>query len=415
MKSLCGLSYVVLTFFGAINMKRVLAFLFAVSATLWMAAPAAAWNTLNDSEEPGSVIVFHRFQVGTVIAGTSGIQPATQFELGVTCPNGSICADSGQIVHMKAQWVCKGVDDFNASEPHGFCDETDFELQTTVHGTLVFNASGVQPTNVLTAAGTPAVPTPPSDCEEGYLIVWVVDKAGRPIKFDGLTGKAVVREFETEAHAYNALPIQATENVNTCTDTDSVGVCDTTDVNGDGNLAFDGSEYKAITGKIIGTIPYSKSGPGAVRTDLVLLTLDVHAGVVNPDTNVTFNFFNESEAVTSGNRSFACWTEFRPDEINFSLSADNPAWGAEGLVESTSARQNGTDVTLVGIVEVRESDFDEVTIPDIPVTLCRYLPILGYTCLSDVITATESVPIVRQYSYLLNNDSQPINTTYIPH
>jgi len=55
MKSLCGLSYVVLSFFGALNMKRVLGFLFGVVATLWMAAPAAAWGNLNDSEEPGSV------------------------------------------------------------------------------------------------------------------------------------------------------------------------------------------------------------------------------------------------------------------------------------------------------------------------------------------------------------------------
>ncbi len=86
----CDLSHVVLPFFGALNMKRALGFLFGVLATLWMAAPATAWN--NDSSEPGSVLVFPHFSQGDPVVDDFA---ATQFEISVVCPKGDTCVSFG--------------------------------------------------------------------------------------------------------------------------------------------------------------------------------------------------------------------------------------------------------------------------------------------------------------------------------
>src|SRR5882762_9302722 len=288
MKSLCGLSYVVLTFFGAINMKRVLGFLFGVVATLWMAAPAAAW-TLNDSEEPGSVLVFPKFEVGTRFTPDQRDVPRTTFVLSVTCPKGSTCDktgnfDTGQKVHLKGNWVCPPDKEIAGDTT---CRANDFPLETTVFGTLVFNPDSFA--------------TKPPCTEEGYLIVWVVDEAARPIKFDGLIGHEVHRDFDATAHALNALPIQAAEWLNTG---------DLTDGNSDGNLAFDGNEYKSITGTVFGDVQYDSDN---IKTGITLLTLDVKANVPNDPTDVGLNFFGEKEQYSSTATSFTCWKEIEAD------------------------------------------------------------------------------------------------------
>ena len=134
-------------------MKRLLGFFFVILA-LGTARPAFAWQ-LNDSEEPGSVLVFPRVHTGTVTA-PDGIFPRTRFEISVTCPQNFDCSGVGT-VFLRAHWVCGG----NASN---VCQEVDFNLQTTINGTINFNTENIGPrtTNV------PAPPNCPSDpAEEG--------------------------------------------------------------------------------------------------------------------------------------------------------------------------------------------------------------------------------------------------------
>src|SRR3979411_3125651 len=76
-------------------MKRITAlwlsvFSFALLA-LGIAAPVAAFNgtpsgTLNDSQEPGSVLVFYRFDAGSISTPDEGTIAKTQFKISVTCP-----------------------------------------------------------------------------------------------------------------------------------------------------------------------------------------------------------------------------------------------------------------------------------------------------------------------------------------
>jgi len=352
MKWLCGLSYVVLTFFGALNMKRVLGFLFGILATLWMAAPAAAWN-LNDSEEPGSVLVFQHFT-----RGLGDDFAATQFEISVVCPKGDTCVNFGvptfittpgaQVVHLRGHWVCPPAVATN------ICAETDFNLATTVWGSVTF---------------TPNTTTPVAPCaENGYLIVYAIDSTGAPIKFDGLMGTMVENENVASFYALHALPIQAAAGL-------ASGA--PTDVNGNGQLDFDGNEYQEITGTIQG--PMQFDDPDAtllavttpIEMALTLLTLDVRSGLPNLPTDLSLNFYSSDEALASVNTSFTCVNEIELEDIPGMPTDENANWTPYGLVQSFSATQHdpisGLDqpVTVVGFVEVSRNAVPVTTVVSI--------------------------------------------------
>jgi hypothetical protein len=358
--------------------------LFCSGLALVLAAPVLAWDGLpvNDSEKPGSVLVFPKFIRGTFADVFVTLEPAhavTELEISARCPDGATC-NAGDRVRMRAHWVCPG------------CTETSFDLETTINGSLYFNPEGVTViAGVVTAAAFPnnsttPIPQPPPGCTRGYLIAWVVDASGNPIKFDGLIGDAVIREGNTffnnaSARGYNAVPIQASDNLRTG---------DLTDVDGDGALDFGltdaGYEYLPVTGRIFGTVRYENLAPNQlVDTYLTLLTLDVVSNRPNPATNVGLNFYTTGEALVDAATSFTCWGEKRLTAIQAGLTTQN--MGRKGLVESTYAEQNPdffttVPVTVLGIVETIEHFFQ--TSP------------------------------ARDYAYSLFNDGNPVNTTFKP-
>jgi hypothetical protein len=399
--------------------RKWMSWLFCFAVTFAFAAPAFAWpiGGLNDSEEPGSVIVFHKFIRGFSVNN----EPNTRFEISVVCPTPGTCREgdfnTGQVVNLRAHWVCPGV----PADQTSVCQETDFNLTTTVNGTLNFDAGGN------------GAPLPP--CDRGYLIAWVIDpdRGGIPIKFDGLIGDAVISESLTSSRAYNALPIQASESLVTN---------DPTDVNGNGALDFDGCEYKAITGTIYGSVRYPDS---TTETDLTLLTLDVHSNLPNDTTFVSLNFYDESETLRSTATNFKCWAEQRLEDIDPALFG----FGIKGLVKSTAAIQTSGPVTLVGIVETKETVRLPVslTAPAQPVTVavtfptclpaesadgCTLTPsrdcafprlcvLLGTCTTSLVCNATAPaqvvsalIPVIRDNAYSLYNDSIAVLTTFFP-
>jgi hypothetical protein len=325
--------------------------LFTAVLALGLAAPAMAQVVAN-SETPGSVLVFHKFITGTVAANI----PASSFEISVTCPAGRQCPEFTDAVKLKALWVCP-----SSQRPRDkrICRATDFELRTTVKGTLWFNpenATGALSPNAAPAAAapsvTPFVPTPP--CREGYLIVWVINNLDQPISFNGLIGNAILRFSANDASAYNALPIQA------------IGAAGTV-LNNDPNaaLAFDGVQYARVTGNIFGTVRYDSPAGNAIRTDLTLLTLDVRANTPNLVTFVPLVFYNENERPISTFVEFICFTQVRLRELNANLTTNfGGIFAQKGLVESTrTATQQNTnfpfdafDATLVGIIVTREDN-----------------------------------------------------------
>src|SRR5467141_1032544 len=151
---------------------------------LALATPAFA---LNDSEEPGSVIVFPKFVNASqvIVDGIPNIA-RTEIEVGVVCPrtlplSSPLCAEHVPY-KIRFHWVCPAIENVNSN----ICRETDFEIVVSMNGKAVFSADGVQ-----INSNSPIVPAAP--CPRGYLIGWVENMFDQPIRFDGLIGNAVIR------------------------------------------------------------------------------------------------------------------------------------------------------------------------------------------------------------------------------
>ena len=335
--------------------------LFATLVLVGLAAPAMA-QVQNDSERPGSVLVFHKFINGRVDGPGSG--PRSSFEISVTCPTGSEPCTQEAAVKLKALWVCPG-----SQQParKRICAATDFELHTTVKGTLWFNPvnaeQALSPKRSSGDVQRPNVARPP--CQRGFLIVWAVDNAGRPISFNALIGNAILRDSARDARAYNAYPIQAVNPV--------AGTVLSTSTTA--SLAFNGlgNNYALVPGNIMGTVRYERFATGTVgeiQTDLTLLTLDVLANRANPVTIVPLVFYNERELPISTSAEFICWFEERLTFLQPDLTTNTPGGGqgfggqgaVKGLVESfaTATQQDlnppfaTRPATLIGIVETKE-------------------------------------------------------------
>ena len=387
-------------------------FLFCLTLALGLAAPALAWD-LADTDEPGSVLVFPSVHTGSVQTVDHGRVPRTRFEISALCPKGQDCsvipAENGNpfgTVRLRGHWVCGG-------DASGICRETDFNLKTTVNGTVTFSTDDLP---------DPGCPSNPLEEEGGggYLIVWAIDSSGNAIKFDGLIGDEVIAGSATSVRAHSAIPIEAAE---------ALAFLAPTDVNLDQRLDFDGTEYKEVTGKVHGSIPFE--GPNVNdESSLIFLTLDVKSNQANPFTSAGLNFYNEGEQLISSGVNFTCWTEFHLSDLPGGSSL-NTSFGNKGLVTSDPAVQNGNLATMLAVFE-REEEFDLPVkasgsqavsisplagftfvcslIPDTAACKCTAAAI---TCTVNVNTLTQ-VPLVREWSYPLFNDSVPVPTSFEP-
>ncbi len=317
-------------------------FVFALLA-IGVATPSIAHAGLNDAQEPGSVLVFPYFRTGTVQSVESNSHPKTEIEISVTCPRGATCVEgdqnTGEAVNLRAVWVCPG-------DAANVCPNVPFDLRTTVNGTLYFHPAGT----IGELSGATVVPPPA--CPRGFLIVWVIDDTGQPIKYDGLIGNAVIRETTRPAAAYTAVGIQASLFLPVRAPTDrhfGPGGFN-------GKLDFNVIEYMPLTSKIFGTVkfpaPSDATTPPIDETHLILLTLDVFAGQPNQPTAVGLDVFKTDESLVSASVGFVCWTRVRLTDINPGFTT--AVMGRKGLVESTSADQAGRAVTLLGLVETLE-------------------------------------------------------------
>src|SRR3977135_791462 len=81
------------------RMKNQMRITFCVALLLGLTAPAFAWDVLNDSEQPGSVLVFHKFIRGTGNdLGVSGqpVHANSEFEISALCPVGESCQQNAR-------------------------------------------------------------------------------------------------------------------------------------------------------------------------------------------------------------------------------------------------------------------------------------------------------------------------------
>src|ERR1700676_998527 len=107
--------------------------------------PATDPGGLADTAEPGSVLVFPKFDRGTVIVDPTAsgglfpqVIPKTEIEIGAVGPGFStgtpppVCVHSVYQIHV--HWVCPGV---TVGQVSSVCKETDFEVFVSTNGKIV--------------------------------------------------------------------------------------------------------------------------------------------------------------------------------------------------------------------------------------------------------------------------------------
>jgi len=274
----------------------------ALGAT--MASFAQAQQAISGtSEGAGSVLVFPKFVKGSV-AVDGATRPQTEIEVRVQCPNAATCTKD-EPVKIRFHWVCPG----NSDKASNYvCGETDFDMGLSVNGKSSFNPESPHPTENAAGAAAP--------CPTGYLIGWVINPdTERPIKYDGLTGSAIVRAGEGVIQSYEAFAIQADPNLANRAEI-------ATDIDprtGISALVFDGGagHYQTVAGAVPTNLEYHRlTGPLASGgASLVLLTLDVRLNRPNYPTFVDLDFDSGEGVRASTAWNFRCWTEIQNPNI----------------------------------------------------------------------------------------------------
>jgi hypothetical protein len=265
---------------------------------------------LSASAVGGSLIVFPKFVKGTV--AVDGVtRPRTEIEVRARCPSGASCSGE-ESVKIRFHWVCPGSSEI---APKYVCRETDFDVVLSATGKASFNPEDPQ-----LVGDNPGSIAP---CPRGYLIGWVINpNTSRPIKYDGLTGAALLRDITGAIQSYEAFAIQADPNLTN-------GAEIATDIDprtGTMALVFDGraGHYQPVDGAVPANLEYHKlTGPLASDQGfLVLLTLDVRVNRPNYSTVIDLDFRTDQGTRASTARDFICWTEIQNPNIdaNFTLA-----------------------------------------------------------------------------------------------
>jgi len=326
---------------------RRLPTLMSLMPALLFAMPAFALSYsdpagLADTAEPGSVLVYPKFSTGSVLVDGITTAPRTEIELGAVCPAGRTCA-LDEPIRVRVHWVCAPTVQTSAQ----VCQESDFDVKLTVNGKLRFNPSGIPMDSGTTVAQAPC------PAGRGYAIAWVIDNFGRPIKYDGLIGDAVMRNTATDLQSYSALAIQADPALAT-----GAAISTGTDASGALVLPFDGGagHYQMVTGQISGDVRYDQDDASPFAdTFLILLTLDVRSNLLNQPIDVALDFYNQNEVLESTAIRFVCWTQTQLSNLDSNLTRAIMGTPKGVVVSGQAVQEPGfTAATLLGLIQTTE-------------------------------------------------------------
>ena len=260
-------------------------------------------------EEPGSVIIFPKFMKGTVVVD-GATRAQTEIQVRAQCPNGASCR-TAEPVKLRFNWICPGTEGVLLKS---VCRESEFEVELPVDGKTSFNPEdpGLGANNIGSIA----------PCPRGYLIGWVISPVtGRPVKFDALSGSALLTDGDGSIRSYQAFSIPADPNLATRAEI-------ATDIDprtGTPGLVFDGGagHYQVVAGAFPATLEYHKlTAPlSSGQAFLILLTLDVRANRPNYPTFVDLDYLADQGTRASTSWNFTCWREIQNPNIdtNFTL------------------------------------------------------------------------------------------------
>jgi hypothetical protein len=325
--------------------------LMSLIPVLALATPALAGSdssspVMNDPSQPGAVIVWPKFQTGSVnvFPGTAG-----QFSAAQTLIELANVGGTDVTVHM--EWVCPGK---TVGEIPSVCSAVDFLVPLTANQKVTFNPSGVVnpiPSDYNETVG-PLIPVPPAPCPRGYLIGWVVSPTSG--NQNVLVGDAVVRSFGTDLQSYKAITIQAVGGTASSTP----------------SLIFDGQSghYAQLPNQLYGDVSFdSNVNPPFHNEALIFLSLDVNTnGTTTNPTIVPLDFYNYNEQLFSidAGYQFTCWgqVELSKGLDGFLTTEGMGTYGGttrhdKGLVYAGPAFDGvvpGLSRTLLGVIQTTE-------------------------------------------------------------
>jgi hypothetical protein len=323
---------------------RLLALLTVGLAT---AAPCFAQGSeATLGEASGSVIVFPKFLKGSVaVDGT--IKAQTDIKVEAQCLKDASCPEN-DLVKIRFHWICPGSENI---VPQNVCTDTGFDVTLSPNRGVLLTAEDAE------LPGDHLAPTPP--CPRGYLIGWVIDPTTRrPIKYDALTGDAILRAPGGAIASYEAITIRADPNL-------AIGADITTEIDprsGTQALVFDGGagHYQAVAESLPTNLVYHKlTGPlSSSESFLIVLTLDVRLNRPNYPTFIDLDFRAEQGQHKSTSWDFRCWKEI-----------SNPSSGPNFTLAGTRTR----NAVVISGQAVKVPDRDISDIPG-PVTLLGLVP-----------------------------------------
>ena len=331
---------------------KVAAFFLLLGLALGPAMPTFAQApepSSSASEETGSVIIFPKFIKG-VVAIDGVTRPQTEIKVQAGCPNGAICPEE-EPIKIRFHWICPGSQD---PAPKYVCKESDFDVTLSVDGNASLNPE--DPTLLENNVGSAA------PCPRGYLIGWVISPAtDRPIKYDALTGSAILRNGSGPIESYEAFAIKADPNLATRAEI-------ATDIDprtGTPALVFDGGagHYQAVARAVPASLEYRRlTGPLASgEAFLIPLTLDVRLNRPNYPTIIDLDFRSDQGVRASTSWNFRCWTEILSPNIDtgFTLVGARTRNAIVISGQATKVPAGGVSdipgpVTLLGLVPTDE-------------------------------------------------------------
>ena len=276
---------------------------FAAAALVLMMAPVGAEAAVYDSEVPGSVLIFPKFD----------ISDAHQTYLRIKNLSGLTPQDVNEIT-LHYYYVCPSCDSANRIRK--------------------FTSKDAEWINVRRD-------NPP--CEQGYVIAWAesVFPAGVRIPHNYLIGDATIVKG-ADRSSYDAIAIQSPL---------PQGI-PTTDLNGNGGLDFDGNEYAQVPQTSYfdfwATRVNTQTWVATQQSLVTLLSLDVNSGQENETTNVDFSCYDDKEVPFSANYEFHCWAEVPLTYIDAMFYRSNLR-ADHGWCEVRPA--TGETMTIMGLIE----------------------------------------------------------------
>jgi hypothetical protein len=237
-------------------------------------------------EEPGSLLIFPEFNIA----------PPAVTQLRITDTQDPALGGTTRIM---LQYICPGV--------AGVCATVSRHKFVTFHGTLVVDVS--------TDLGGPF---PGAPCNNGYVIAIVEDASHRPIASNFLIGSYRISGVADEAEATNAIAVQSARTRGA-----QLGTISAT-----GELVLNFGSNPARKGKTPGsdyvplpdelTSDFQAVQTAAVppkRTQLIVLTPTIQAGLPNPTANLAVHAWNQFEDEFSTTEQFTCWAKLELDSI----------------------------------------------------------------------------------------------------